>query len=122
MVINKRCRFHQTSINMIKHSDLSVIDLKRKIKQREISFGGNIRMKIYGTLQCKSGKHLKRENRVFFSSEKEAITNVFRPCGHCMRNDYQEWKSPFYIGDLKSIGGFDKIVTFGPQIQLDLTG
>ncbi len=36
---------------------------------------------------------MKRENRVFFSSEKEAIANGFRPCGHCMKQKYQKWKN-----------------------------
>jgi methylphosphotriester-DNA--protein-cysteine methyltransferase len=70
---------------MIKHLDLPNNELRRKIKQREIVFGGNMRLKIYGTLHCKSGKRMKRENRVFFSSENEARTQGFRPCGHCMR-------------------------------------
>ena len=56
-------------------------------------FGGNKKLKIYGTLHCASGKRLKRENRVFFSSEKEALENSFRPCAHCMRKQYQNWKN-----------------------------
>jgi hypothetical protein len=55
---------------MIKHLDLPNNELRRKIKQREIVFGGNMRLKIYGTLHCKSN---------------EARTQGFRPCGHCMR-------------------------------------
>ncbi len=70
---------------MIQHSYISDSDLRSKIKQQKISFGGNIKLKIYGTLSCKSGKKMKPENRVFFSSEKEAIANGFRPCGHCMK-------------------------------------
>jgi methylphosphotriester-DNA--protein-cysteine methyltransferase len=35
---------------------------------------------------------MKRENRVFFSSEKTAIANGYRPCGHCMRAAYKKWK------------------------------
>ena len=89
----EHCRFFlkTTGTGMIKHSEISDIDLRRKIKQREISFGGNNQLKIYGTLQCKSGKRIKRENRIFFSSENEAITNGFRPCGHCMRSAYESW-------------------------------
>jgi methylphosphotriester-DNA--protein-cysteine methyltransferase len=77
---------------MIKHSEISGNDLRDKIKQQKITFGGNSRLKIYGTLHCKSGKKMKLENRVFFSSEEEALENGFRPCGHCMKQKYQIWK------------------------------
>lgn len=70
---------------MIKHLDINDSDLKSKIRRKTIKFGGNNKLKIYGTLQCKSGKRMKRENRVFFASENEAIENRFRPCGHCMK-------------------------------------
>ncbi len=76
---------------MIKHLDIKDGNLRNKIKQKEICFGGNRKLKIYGTLQCKSGKRMKRENRVFFASEKEAIKSDFRPCGHCMKTEYKKW-------------------------------
>ncbi|WP_072317684.1 Ada metal-binding domain-containing protein [Sinomicrobium oceani] len=77
---------------MIRHSEISDIDLRSKIKQQKICFGGNRKLKIYGTLSCTSGKKMKRENRIFFLSEKEAKENGFRPCGHCFREKYQRWK------------------------------
>jgi methylphosphotriester-DNA--protein-cysteine methyltransferase len=70
---------------MIKHIDISDKELRKHIRQKEISFAGNRRLKIYGTLQCKSGKRMKRENRVFFCSEREALKKDYRPCGHCMK-------------------------------------
>jgi methylphosphotriester-DNA--protein-cysteine methyltransferase len=73
---------------MIKHNEISNTELRAKIRQQQISFGGNIILKIYGTLQCRSGKRMKRENRVFFSSETEAIEKGYRPCGHCMKKEY----------------------------------
>jgi methylphosphotriester-DNA--protein-cysteine methyltransferase len=76
---------------MIAHTDIDTTMLRRKIKQYEINFGGNKQLKIYGTLQCKSGKRMKKENRVFFISEKEAITMGYRPCGHCMKSKYKKW-------------------------------
>jgi methylphosphotriester-DNA--protein-cysteine methyltransferase len=66
--------------------------LKQKINSGEIRLGGNLKLKIYGTLNCSSGKRMKTENRVFFQNEIEAIANGFRPCGHCMRKKYIEWK------------------------------
>lgn len=76
---------------MIIHLDINDGDLRSKIKQKVITFGGNVNLKIYGTLKCKSGKRLKRENRIFFSSENEARENGFRPSGHCMKIEYKKW-------------------------------
>lgn len=83
--------FYATLGKMIKHLNIIDSDLRSKIKQKEICFGGNEKLKIYGTLQCKSGKRLKRENRIFFSSENEAIKNGYRPCRHCMKTAYKKW-------------------------------
>lgn len=77
---------------MIQHSQLSDIELRSKIRKQEIYFGGNKKLKIYGLLKCTAGKRMKRENRVLFINEKEALENDYRPCGHCMRKQYQIWK------------------------------
>jgi hypothetical protein len=37
--------------------------LHQLIKEGEIVLGGNMALKIYGTLQCKSGKRMLRANR-----------------------------------------------------------
>ncbi|WP_103072576.1 Ada metal-binding domain-containing protein [Aquimarina sediminis] len=80
---------------MIRHSTVSDSEIKSKIRQKEICLGGNRKLKIYGKLGCGSGKRMKRENRVFFLSEKEAKDNGYRPCGHCMKIAYQKWKNGF---------------------------
>lgn len=80
---------------MIEHSEISDNELQRKLRRKEILFGGNKRLRIYGRLLCSSGKRMKRENRVFFSSESEAIENGYRPCGHCMKEKYKTWKDGF---------------------------
>jgi methylphosphotriester-DNA--protein-cysteine methyltransferase len=77
---------------MIEHNELSDKDLRSKIRKNEIRFGGNQKLKIYGLLNCTSGKRMKKENRVFFISEKEAQQNNYRPCGHCMKAAYKKWK------------------------------
>ncbi|WP_309883053.1 Ada metal-binding domain-containing protein [Chryseobacterium rhizosphaerae] len=77
---------------MIQHTLISAPILRSKIRSLEIRFAGNKNLKIYGLLQCRSGKRMKRENRVFFATEKEALQNNFRPCGHCMKNEYKKWK------------------------------
>ncbi len=78
---------------MIQHIEIDPKTLRQKIRHKEIVFGGNRKLKIYGTLQCKSGKRMKKENRVFFSSIEQAETQGFRPCGHCLRTDYKIWKN-----------------------------
>jgi methylphosphotriester-DNA--protein-cysteine methyltransferase len=77
---------------MIRHPDISSSLLFRKIKMREVILGGNYKLKIYGNLNCVSGKKMSPENRVFFSSEREALENGYRPCGHCMKLKYEKWK------------------------------
>ena len=79
---------------MIAHTALSDKKLTLLIKNREIILAGNNQLKIFGTLKCSSGKRMKKENRVFFTSEKEAIQNQFRPCGNCMKDKYKIWKDP----------------------------
>lgn len=78
---------------MILHSKLADIELYRLIKVGDINFAGNIKLKIFCKLKCASGKRLKKANRVFFSSEKEAMQAGYRPCGHCMKKDYRAWKA-----------------------------
>ena len=80
---------------MVNHVDISNSQLFKKLLRKEIYFGGNKNLKIYGKLNCASGKRMKRENRVFFASEKEAVQNGFRPCGHCMKKEYKKWKDGF---------------------------
>jgi methylphosphotriester-DNA--protein-cysteine methyltransferase len=78
---------------MVAHDEIADVALRSSIKQKRINFGGNRRLKIYGTLSCASGKRMKRENRVFFCSEAEAIENGYRPCGKCMPHKYKTWKN-----------------------------
>ena len=82
---------------MISHTDFENDETGRKelhklIRQKKILLGGNRKLKIYGLLQCSSGKRMLRKNRVFFKSETEAIANGFRPCGHCLKDKYRQWK------------------------------
>lgn len=76
---------------MIKHSELSSASVKIQIKSKEIRFAGNSRLKIYGTLHCRSGKRMKKDKRVFFKSERDALEEGFRPCGNCLKEDYRKW-------------------------------
>jgi methylphosphotriester-DNA--protein-cysteine methyltransferase len=84
---------------MILHTSLGDKAFKRSrqlkilLDKKEITFAGNLKLKIYGTLDCTSGKRMKVQNRVFFSSEIEAIDLGYRPCGHCMSNACKKWQA-----------------------------
>ena len=78
---------------MIRHIEISDNELRKRVRQQAISFGGNLKLKIYGRLNCNSGKRMKKENRIFFRSVKEAEQKGFRPCGHCMIIEYKKWKN-----------------------------
>ena len=61
------------------------------------TLGGNSTLRIYGRLDCWSannalGKGYERI-RAFFADEETAIAAGYRPCGHCMRDEYREWKA-----------------------------
>ncbi|WP_019415804.1 Ada metal-binding domain-containing protein [Paenisporosarcina sp. TG20] len=61
-------------------------------------FGGNKKLKIYGKLNCKSAlSYIEKghyiTNRVFFKDETTAIDAGYRPCGKCMKEEYDVWKN-----------------------------
>jgi hypothetical protein len=66
--------------------------IRSLIRSGQIRLGGNKVLKIYGTLSCSSGKRMKTANRVFFQSEAAAILAGYRPCGHCLKEKYKQWK------------------------------
>ena len=76
---------------------LSMREMVSLRKAGELTLGGHKKSKIYGTLDCPGAKRwIARghyiENRVFFSSEQEAIEKGFRPCYNCMPEKYKDWK------------------------------
>ena len=61
-------------------------------------FGASRRTRIYGRLDCPTAlKTLRRggysSHRVFFADRKTAVAAGYRPCGTCMRADYDAWKA-----------------------------
>lgn len=74
------------------HTNLSQSTLHQLIRSGEIRLAGNLKLRIYGKLGCTSGKRMNQINRVFFIDEEEAKSAGYRPCGHCMREAYKEWK------------------------------
>ncbi|HTK18114.1 MAG TPA: Ada metal-binding domain-containing protein [Mucilaginibacter sp.] len=95
---------------MIRHLEVGDTAFKRSrrlkalIDSSEVQFGGNAGLKIYGTLDCSSGKRMKVETRIFFKSAEEAVTSGYRPCGHCMRKEYLRWKSDQKLSSLPCCG------------------
>jgi methylphosphotriester-DNA--protein-cysteine methyltransferase len=83
---------------MIRHTELGDHPFKRSrqlkllLDNNEITLAGNLKLKIYGTLNCTSGKRMKVQNRVFFRSADEATALGYRPCSRCMRDAYKQWK------------------------------
>ncbi|TCN60596.1 hypothetical protein EV142_101168 [Flavobacterium circumlabens] len=61
---------------MIQHSKILDSELHHKIKNAEICFGGNQKLKIYGTLKCSSGKRMKRETGFSFVPKKKLKKTV----------------------------------------------
>ncbi|ASZ12357.1 metal-binding protein [Chitinophaga pendula] len=66
--------------------------LKALVDAGAIVLAGNRRLKIYGRLDCVSGRQMKAENRVFFAGAGEAAAAGYRPCGHCMPAAYRRWR------------------------------
>jgi methylphosphotriester-DNA--protein-cysteine methyltransferase len=90
---------------MVRHDQLDYLTLRSLIRHGQITYAGNKKLKIYGTLRCASGKRLRRENRVFFASEEDALQQEFRPCKKCM----QEKRTRQKEAGLTSITGRSKL-------------
>ncbi|MBV8385406.1 MAG: metal-binding protein [Acidimicrobiia bacterium] len=63
------------------------------------TLGGHSKQKVYGRLDCpvalsliRRGK-FKTEYRVFFADAQAARDCGYRPCGACLREDYNTWKA-----------------------------
>jgi len=77
---------------MLFHSATSSQTFKSLVRNGSIVLAGNRPLKIFGSLHCATGRRMKVRNRVFFASEEEALRLGYRPCGHCMRAAYAQWK------------------------------
>lgn len=47
--------------------------------------------KIFGTLDCRTGMRMKKENRVFFHTLEDAIAEGYRPCCNCKPLDEKDF-------------------------------
>ncbi len=82
---------------MIDHKDIIGEEIRNRIAQGRITLARNRTLKIYGELNCRSGRRMKIKNRVFFKTEAEALKCGYRPCGHCMPAAYKAWKFGSFI-------------------------
>lgn len=84
---------------MTPHTDLGLTRFARLralvplIRGGEITLGGHRPGKLYGRLDCRAGKRMNDENRVFFRDKTEAVEQGYRPCAVCMPIAYRTWKS-----------------------------
>jgi hypothetical protein len=78
---------------MISHLSITDQQLRRLIKTGQIACAGHGPARIFGRLDCRSGKRMHRRNRVFFIDPGEALAQGFRPCGHCLPLAYRQWRS-----------------------------
>lgn len=76
----------------LQHQDLDDRRVFCCIHQRTITLAGNQKLKIFGRLDCRSGRRMLKKNRIFFDNLESAIELGYRPCGHCMPDAYKKWK------------------------------
>ncbi|WP_461083981.1 Ada metal-binding domain-containing protein [Spirosoma flavus] len=83
---------------MIRHTELGATPyarlrtLVKLIRSSSVTLGGHRPGKIYGRLDCRTGKRMKPENRVFFRDVPEAVSAGYRPCAVCLPETYTLWK------------------------------
>ena len=73
-------------------------DGKEYLSPEPGTLGGHRRTRGYGRLDCPTalrwiakGKYVR--HRVFFADEETAIAAGYRPCAHCMPEEYRRWKA-----------------------------
>ncbi|MFX0095834.1 MAG: Ada metal-binding domain-containing protein [Candidatus Hodarchaeota archaeon] len=74
-------------------------------------YAGHKRLKIFGRLDCWSGKRMKKSNRVFFHTLEDAIIQGFRPCKNCRPLDeqiFEKMKNLTGHTDLEDFYNFNK--------------
>jgi hypothetical protein len=63
------------------------------------TLGGHRKNRVYGRLDCKAARRALQngrsyeQQRVFFADEATAIAAGYRPCGVCLPDAHEQWKS-----------------------------
>lgn len=84
---------------MIRHLTLGATPTARLralaglVRSGAVTLGGNRPGRIYGRIDCRAGKRMKVDNRVFFRDAAEAEARGFRPCAVCLPTDYARWRA-----------------------------
>lgn len=79
-----------------------------KIIQSDIpgEYAGYRPYKIFGTLSCKSGMRMKKENRVFFHTLEDAVKQGYRPCKNCKPIDEEDFQTIKHLIPEKTLYDF----------------
>src|SRR3954470_5254892 len=94
--------------HMLNHDNIDDVALRRLIRRAVVTCAGNRRLGIFGVLSCTSGKRMSRSSRVFFTNTEEAERQGYRPCGHCMKSQYKQWKKRYVNDRHRARRGVDK--------------
>ncbi|MFZ4787065.1 MAG: metal-binding protein [Rhizobiales bacterium] len=86
---------------MISHLSLADQQLASRIKAGKITMAGHGPARIFGRLDCRSGKRMLRRHRVFFADRQDALAHGFRPCGHCLPLEYRQWRALAVVSPLR---------------------
>ena len=85
---------------MVDNREYTLVDADGKTFRSNTpgKYGGHRKLKIYGRIDCPSAlNHIRKgeyvEYRVFFADEETAVAAGYRPCGVCMKEQYNIWKS-----------------------------
>ena len=62
--------------------------------------------KIFGTLDCKSGTRMKKQNRVFFHTLEDAVREGYRPCKNCRPLSEADFKKIQHLTPCKTLHDF----------------
>lgn len=62
--------------------------------------------KIFGRLDCNSGKRMAKKNRVFFASLEDAVREGFRPCRNCRPIGAMEFSEIAYLVPEETVEAF----------------
>ena len=87
--------------------------LYRILKNRKITtspipgkYAGYKRGKIFGRLDCISGMRMKKENRVFFHTIEDAVSQDYRPCKNCRPLNEDDFKKIKHLVPEKNLQDF----------------
>lgn len=70
------------------------------------NYAGHLGLKIFGRLDCWSGKLMKKSNRVFFHTVEDAIQQGYRPCKNCRPLDNKNFVRIKHLVEYETLMAF----------------